>query len=99
MVLIDSEKEKIKVALRTRLLERFFRFRDVEILQKDDQLRLVFQEPSHTYFKDVIITSNESYIKDTTMFTYVYIVLRFKYNGRTSPVIGHNLMRFRIVLQ
>lgn len=93
-----QEIEKIKTVLTSKLETRHFTFQDVTLSLSGNKLSMQFTNITHPVFKNVKILSYNSYVKESVLYTYVYIILRFKYNNRTSPSIGHNLTKFRIAL-
>lgn len=95
-----SEKEisKMKSVIKSKFEDKHFTFNDVTIELRDKQVIVKFSNIKHKEFSSIVIFSHNSYIQDTPFYTRVHFFFRFLYNNRKSPVIGHNLVSFRIVL-
>lgn len=98
MQLNKREIELIKSKIQEKLTPKFFTFKDLEIKQNGVRLHFEFSEIKHTVFKNIVILSGTSHVHDTILNTYAEIDLRFLYNGRNSPAIGHNLVKFKVLL-
>jgi hypothetical protein len=94
-----SELERIETAIKVKLSQRMITFSKVDIVVKDSRLLFTFHDVKHQTMKNFRVMSHESTVKDTSLFTYVYVRLRFLHGNLKSPVIGFTLCNFKIALQ
>jgi len=98
MALNRIEIQKVKTAVENKLQMRSFRYGALEIVQNENKLKFVFENIVHPLFKNVEILSHGSFVKDTSLYTHVFVKLRLKYDGCGSPKIGYTLTYFKIIL-
>lgn len=98
MALNEYEKVKIEKACKENLEKFNFAFDALEVLEKASIIKLVFTGCRHTSYKSVRLMSYESHYEETPLYTRVYINLRFLYGKRESPVVGHKITSFKLIL-
>ena len=100
MIFNDRELKVITDAIRAKLLEHNFTFgaMQVKYQREGTELKFMFTEVKHSYFKNVRLITIDSYIRDTSLFTYVYVQVRFLHGELKSPIIGFSLINTKIVL-
>jgi len=98
MSLGKSEIKLIETKILEKMTAKSFRFDSVEITENAGRLSFKFTNVTHSVFKNVEILSHDSWYKDTVVFTKIEVRLRFLYNNRKSPIIGHNLCAFKLSL-
>lgn len=100
MIFNEREVNKITDAIRAKLLEHKFTFGAMQVKYEKGGVGLmfVFTDVKHVYFKNVRLITINSYVHDTTLFTYVYVQVRFLHGELKSPIIGFSLINFKIVL-
>jgi hypothetical protein len=99
MALNKHEKSKIESQVRLKLLNYKFEFDGLEVLEKSqDSIVLKFTGPSHPSYKNVRLMSYESYVKETPLYTYIYINLRFLHGKLQSPIVGYKITSFKLTI-
>ena len=95
-MLSKSEHKLIENKLNEKLTKVGFKYETVEITVSNKKLIFRFVNITHSYFKNVIILSHDSWFVENTLITKVEVRLRFLYNNRKNPVIGFNLCSFKL---
>jgi len=89
------EKAKIAKEIKEKLIK--FAYTGLEIHEKaNGKLVFEFSGLKHELYKEIRILSHNSFVKETPLFTDIHVELRFLYDNRMSPVIGHNLLTFKM---
>lgn len=98
MALGKSELKAIQDKVFENLSKASFKYSSIDIIELNGRLYFNFKDITHPYFKNIIIISHDCTVQDTSLFTKVIINLRFLYNNRKSPIIGHNLTTIKLTL-
>lgn len=98
MALGKSELKAIQDKILENLSKASFKYTSLEIIELNGKLYFKFTNITHPYFKNIVIISHDCTVQDTSLFTKVFINLRFLYNNRKSPIIGHNLTTIKLTL-
>ncbi len=97
-MLSSYHKDIIAKQIKLKLQERNFTFVSMEVHEKGNKLKFTFEGAKHSHYTNVRFFSHNSTVQDSALVTRVFIRLRFLFGKRLQPVIGINLLSFKLTL-